>query len=539
MASKLHYSFTPRHVWGNRLKRLVFGAPKRTDQQHHERLNVLSGLAVFSADAISSVAYATEAILLVLASAGAAAGAYSLSVGVAIVALVFIVSSSYTQTIRSYPGGGGSYIVSKDNLGTSAGLVAGAALLVDYVLTVAVSTSSGIAAITSAVPALQGHEVALALTAIIFIAVVNLRGIRESGVFFAIPTYGFIIAMFTMIGVGAYKMFTGHWDPVTPVQAGFGLANGHYTGLMNGVTVFMLLKAFASGCTALTGIEAVSDGVQAFRAPEPDNAIKTMRWGRNLLYTMFAGITLLAFGFRLMPVEGGETLLSQLARSVFGGGPVYYIAQAMTALILLLAANTAYADFPRLSYFLARDGFLPRKMANRGDTLVFNGGVYVLGTLASLLIVVFKAQTYYLLPLYAVGVFVAFTMSQTGMIVHWIKLARKNGESLAKYAWSMTINSLGTFMSGVALVVITWTKFSGGAWIVCLVIPLLVAYFYYVNNYYKRFTDRVEALHQEHLTIDDAKKVKTVLAIGGLSAVIDHSMKVARLRMKEENNQAS
>jgi hypothetical protein len=365
------------------------------------------------------------------------------------------------------------------------------------------------------------------VAAIVFIAWVNLRGVRESGVFFAVPTYGFIAAMFTLIAVGAYKALTGGWAPIIPAQAGFGYADGQFSGLASDVTLFILLKAFASGCTALTGIEAVSNGVQAFRIPEPENAIKTMKWGRNILFTMFAGITLLAYGYRILP-NGHETVLSQLARAVFGGGPVYYIAQLMTALILLLAANTAYADFPRLAGLIARDGFLPRKLANRGDTLVLNGGVYVLALLAGGLIVIFQAQTHHLIPLYAVGVFLAFTMSQTGMVIHWLKVARKACESPFRHAWSIFINSLGAALSAVALVVITMTKFAGGAWIVCIVIPALVSYFYYIHNYYERFRARVDGLQNEHMTIDDARKVKVVLTIGGLSPIVDHSMRVAR-----------
>jgi amino acid transporter len=476
--------------------------------------------SVFSADAISSVAYATEEILLVLVAAGAAASVYSLSVGLAIVALVFIVSSSYTQTIRAYPGGGGSYIVSKDNLGVLPGLTAGAALLVDYVLTVAVSTASGIAAVTSAFPALQHHQVSLSLAAIVFIAWVNLRGVRESGIFFAVPTYGFIFAMFAMILVGLVKVFMGHWNPIAPPQTGF-------TGLMNGVTLFMLLRAFASGCTALTGIEAVSNGVQAFKAPEPANAIKTMGMGRNILYTMFAGITILAYGYRILPSEH-ETVLSQLARSIFGAGPVYYVAQIMTALILLLAANTAYADFPRLAGMIARDGYMPRKLANRGDTLVLNGGVYLLAFLAATLIVAFRGSVHLLIPLYAVGVFLAFTMSQTGMVIHWFKVARDRNEPVGRHSWSIFINTLGAVLSGVALVVITITKFSHGAWIVTIIIPLLVSYFMYIHHYYVRFRERVEALMGERMRIDEAQHMKVVMTIGGLSPVIDHSLKVAR-----------
>ena len=521
-------SYVPSHLWVNRFKRLIYGAPKRTDQQHHERLGVFTGLAVFSADAISSVAYASEEIMWILmGAAGAMASVYSLSVGLAIVVLVFIVAASYNQTIHAYPNGGGSYIVSKDNLGTGAGLVAGAALLVDYVLTVAVSTASGIAAITSAFPSLRGHEVLLSLVAIWFIAFVNLRGVRESGAIFAVPTYSFVVSMFLMIGVGVYKaVFAGGWHPIVPVSYGFGFGTAEFKSMMSNVTTFLWLRAFASGCTALSGIEAISNGVQAFKAPEDKTAIKTMNLERTILYTMFAGITVLAFGFRILPTES-ETLLSQLAHSIFGSNILYYFAQLTTMLILLLAANTAYADFPRLTSFIARDGYLPRKMANRGDTLVFNYGVYLLAGLATLLIVAFKGSVHLLIPLYAVGVFLAFTMSQSGMIVHWFKVSRQPGESLRRHSWSIFINTLGALLSGIALVIIAITKFMLGAWIVTIVIPILVTYFLYVHNYYKRFQTKVEALEKERMAIDVAQNVKVVVTIGGLSPVIDHSMKVA------------
>jgi amino acid transporter len=519
---------SPSNALVHRVKRVLFGQPKRTDQQHHERLGLFTGLAVFSADALSSVAYATEEILLILAVAGgAAAGVFSLAVGLAIVALVFIVAASYNQTIHAYPSGGGSYVVSKENLGMRAGLTAGAALLVDYVLTVAVSTASGIAAVTSALPVLQGHEVALCLLAVWIVAWVNLRGVKESGAVFAVPTYGFVVAIFLMIGVGGYKALTGHWDPVAPIAAGFGLGSSQFKSLTSDVTMFMLLRAFASGCTALSGIEAVSNGVMAFKRPEPDNAIKTMNLERTILYVMFVGVTLLAYGFRLMPSEG-ETLLSQIAHVTFGTGPLYYLVQATTALILLLAANTAYADFPRLTGMIARDGYLPRKLANLGDTLVFHYGILVLALLASSLIVIFRGDVHLLIPLYAVGVFLAFTMSQTGMVVHWLKIAKQPGESLKRHAWSVFINGLGAVLSGVALVVIAMTKFIHGAWIVCIIIPLLVSYFLHVHGYYKRFTTRVASLLEQPMPIDSAKKVKVVLTIGGLSPVIDHAMRVAR-----------
>lgn len=518
---------SPSYELVTRAKRILFGRPKRTDQQHQERLSVFAGLAVFTSDALSSVAYATEEILLVLAAAGAAASAYSLGVGLAIVLLVFIVAASYNQTIRAYPSGGGSYVVSKENLGVNPGLVAGASLLVDYVLTVAVSTASGIAAITSAVPRLQGHEVALCLLAIWFTAWVNLRGVKESGSVFAIPTYGFIISMFVLIGFGLFKAVTGGWHPIAPMAAGFGFGNPSFRSMTQGVTTFMLLRAFASGCTALSGIEAVSNGVQAFKAPEPSNAIKTLSLGRNILFTMFTGITLLAYGFHVLPHEG-ETMLSQLAREIFGSGPMYYVIQGMTALILLLAANTAYADFPRLTGMIARDGFLPRKLANLGDTLVFHYGILALATAASTLAVIFHGDVHLLIPLYAVGVFLAFTMSQTGMVIHWLKVAKGPGESLGKHWWPISINSLGAFLSGIALVVIAITKFAHGAWIVTIIIPLMVTYFHYVHSYYLRFQDRVEDLHQAHMTIDQASKMKVILTIGGLTPVIDHAMRVAR-----------
>lgn len=522
-------ALAPSYVYLNRLQRLLLGKPKSTGDDRQERLNILTGLAVFSADSVSSVAYATEEILLVLAAAGSGAGVFSLPVGLAIVTLILIVSVSYNQTIRAYPGGGGSYVVSKENLGVSAGLAAGAALMVDYFLTVAVSTASGIAAITSAVPALQGREVVLGLVAIWFIAWVNLRGVRESGAFFSVLTYGFVIAMGLLLVVGAYKaiFIPGFWHPAAPVRVGFGLGGGEWADLTQGVTLFMLLRAFASGCTALSGIEAVSNGVQAFKPPEAENAVKTLRLSRTLLYTVFTGITLLAYGLQLFP-QDGETLLSQIAREVFHGGPLYYVVQVMTAAILLLAANTAYAGFPRLASMLAADGYLPRKLANRGDTLVYNDGVLVLACLASALIILFQGDVHLLIPLYAVGVFLAFTVSQCGMVVHWTRVAQLPGESLRRHAGAVVTNALGAVFSGVALLVIAVSKFTHGAWIVWLIIPLIMLYFTRVHDYYERFKDRVESLEDVHMRIDQADKVKVVMTIGGLSPVIDHAMQVAR-----------
>ncbi len=517
-----------------RLKRWFIGRPKRTDQQNVERLSVASGLAVFSADGISSVAYATEEIMWVLIGASAAAAVYALPVGVGIVLLVLIVAASYTQTIRAYPAGGGSYIVSRANLGTVAGLVAGASLLIDYILTVAVSTAAGIAAVTSAIPFLQGHEVVLCLVAIWFVAWVNLRGVRESGAIFSIPTYSFVFSIFLMIAVGVYKALHGLWHPPVSPGAGFGLVGlgaggmAAFPGLASGVTVFLLLRAFSSGCTALTGLEAISNGVGAFRAPETVNAVRTMSLERTLLYTMFAGITLLAFGFSALP-KPNETVLSQIARDVFGGTNVfYYLVQATTMLILLLAANTAYADFPRLAGFISRDGYLPRRLSNRGDTLVFNYGITLLAALASGLIILFRGSTHLLIPLYAVGVFTAFTLSQTGMVVHWIKEARQRAEPVWRHWWSLFLNALGALLSGMVLMIIAVTKFSHGAWIVLVLIPGILWYFLWVHRYYERFSERLKGLIHEHMTIDDPPATKVILTLGKLSPVIDHSLRVAR-----------
>jgi amino acid transporter len=519
---------SPSHTLVNRAKRLLLGQPKRTDQQHHERLSVAAALAVFSADGLSSVAYATEEILYVLMAAGAAASVYSLPIGLGIVGLVLIVAASYSQTIHAYPSGGGSYVVSRENLGPNAGLTAGAALLIDYVLTVAVSAAAGVEAVTSAIPALHGHEVILVLTAIWFIAWVNLRGVKESGTVFSIPTYGFIVSVLVLVGAGVYGVLFGNlWHPAIHWTAGFGGGDASFRQMTSGISWFLILRAFSSGCTALTGLEAVSNGVQAFQAPEDKNAIKTMNLERTLLYVMFAGITILAFGLNILPTTE-ETVLSQIAHQVFGSGFFYYAVQATTALILMLAANTAYADFPRLTSLIARDGYLPRRLANRGDTLVFHYGIYLLAGLASVLAVVFQGSTHLLIPLYAVGVFTAFTLSQTGMVVHWVREARRKPEPLRKHWWSLTLNALGGILCAVVLVIIAVTKFAHGAWIVMILIPVLVAYFKHVHAYYERFRIRVESLINQPMTIDNATRMKVVLTIGGLSPVIDHAMKVAR-----------
>ena len=452
----------------SRLKRLFVGSPLPTAQSRHERLARSTALAVFASDALSSVAYATEEILLVLVLAGTAALSYSIPISVAIAVLIAIVVSSYRQTIRAYPQGGGAYIVSKDNLGVPAGLVAGAALLIDYVLTVAVSVAAGVAALTSAVPALFPYRPWLCVAAVVGVAVANLRGLRESGKLFAAPTYLFIGSLFVLIvygGAGAIFDFL----PEAPYQR-------HPPGL-EGVGLFLFLRAFASGCTALTGVEAVSDGVPAFKPPEGHNARIVLTWLGVILIVLFMGITFLAYDFGIAP-RREETVVSQLARHVFGGGVIYYEIQAVTMLILLLAANTSFADFPRLSFFLARDRFIPRQFATQGDRLVFSNGILILSGLAALLLVIFGGDTHALIPLYAVGVFLSFTLSQASMVRRWLR-SKEEG-----WWWRWWLNAIGALVTALVMITIAATKFTHGAWIVVLLIPTLVAVFAIVHRHY-------------------------------------------------------
>jgi amino acid transporter len=451
------------------LKRRILGTPLPTAQSRHERLDKMTALAVFASDALSSVAYATEEILLVLVLAGTAALSYSIPIGLAISALIAVVVSSYRQTIGAYPQGGGAYIVTKDNLGLFPALIAAAALLIDYVLTVAVSVAAGVAAVTSAFPALFHYRVVLAVAAVVIIAIANLRGIRESGKIFAAPTYLFIASVFALVTYGAAGAVFD-FLPEAPYAP-------HPPGL-EGVGLFLVLRAFAAGCTALTGVEAVSDGVPAFKAPEAHNARTVLLSLGAILITLFLGITYLAYDFGITP-KADETVLSQLARRVFGTGMLYYEVQAVTMLILLLAANTSFADFPRLSFFLARDRFIPRQFGNQGDRLVFSNGILILGGVAALLLVIFKGDTHRLIPLYAVGVFISFTLSQASMVRRWFRL-RAPG-----WTWRAAINAVGAVVTGVVMLTIAATKFSHGAWIVIVLIPTLVMVFMTVHRHYE------------------------------------------------------
>jgi amino acid transporter len=476
------------------LKRWAVGKPMPLAQAHHERLGKTVALAVFSSDALSSVAYATEEILLVLLLAGAAAAHLSVPLALAIAGLLLIVAVSYQQTIHAYPSGGGSYIVARANLGPMPGLVAAAALLIDYVLTVSVSVAAGVAALTSAVPGLLTHRVALGVGFIALIAFANLRGVRESGRVFAVPTYLFIVTFAALVAVGLYRSLRGDLQPLPP----------HSTEASSMLTWFLVLRAFSSGCTALTGVEAISNGVPAFQPPESRNASITMGWMASILGVLFLGITVLAWVLRVTPLEN-ETVVSQIARALFGTGLFYYLVQGSTMLILVLAANTSFADFPRLSSLLSRDRYAPRQFTKLGDRLVFSNGILILGALAALLIVIFRGETHALIPLYAVGVFLSFTLSQTGMIRHWLT------DHGAGWHWRLAINGTGAVVTGLVTLVIAVTKFTHGAWIVVLLIPLMVMAFQAVHRHYEAVA---EELSLEHLA-DEPPVTNTVLVLVG------------------------
>lgn len=438
-----------------------------TAQGRHERLGKIAALPIFASDMMSSVAYATEEILLVLVLGGSVAMQYSPPIGIAIGLLAATVASSYWQTIHAYPSGGGAYVVANDNLGTYPGLVAGSALLVDYVLTVSVSTASGVAAITSAFPALFPHRVALCVVFVFLVMVANLRGIRETGRIFALPTYWFILCLALLVGGGFYRLLTQGAPP--PPEA---------IPMQEPLTTFLILRAFSGGCAALTGTEAVANGVQYFRPPESRNAGITLIWMASILAVSFLGVTYLAHFYHIVP-RSEETVISMLGRQIFGRGLVYYMIQAATAVILLLAVNTSFAGFPMLASIMAKDGFLPRQFANLGDRLVFSNGIILLAGVSNVLLVVFGGSTHALIPLYAIGVFTAFTLSQAGMVKHWWK---EHGPRWRSHA---AVNAVGAIATGIVVVVIGTTKFVHGAWMVVIIIPMLVAAFLAVRRHYE------------------------------------------------------
>jgi amino acid transporter len=451
------------------LKRILVGQPIPTAQARHERLSKPLGLAVFASDNLSSVAYASEEILRVLVLAGAAAMVLAIPVSAAIAVVIAIVISSYRQTILAYPQGASDYIVAKDNLGPLAGLTAGAALLIDYTLTVAVSVSAGIAALTSAAPALYPYRVGLCVTAIALIAVGNLRGIRESGKLFALPSYLFIAGFLALTGLGFIRYLLG--EVPAPSRATLPVDEA------SALTAVLVLRAFAAGAVALTGIEAVADGVPAFKPPEVVNARAVLTILGVIMVTLFVGTTTLSVLYGVVP-DDQETVVSQLAWAVFGGGPSYYYIQTVSMLILVLAANTAFADFPRLAFFMARDGYLPRQFRNRGDRLVYSNGVVILAVTAAVLVMLFYGSTHALIPLYAVGVFTSFTLSQASMVLRWLR-QRPPG-----WRWRSVLNATGAATTALVLVVVAATKFTDGAWIVVVLITGLVMTFRAIKSHF-------------------------------------------------------
>lgn len=471
--------------------RLLIGKPLQTKELPHQAISKRIGLAVFASDALSSSAYATEEILIILALAGGGAAILGLSIpiAIAIAILLAIVTISYRQTIYAYPNGGGAYIVARDNLGELPAQIAGAALLTDYILTVAVSISSGVAQITSFFPALLPYRVDIAVGVIVIMTVVNLRGVKESGRVFAIPTYFFLAIMFLTLGLGAIQYFSGTLATVTGVEA------IHYEHL-EALGLFLILRAFSSGSAALTGIEAISNGIPAFKQPRSHNAAITLMWMSAILITLFLGITLLGNAIAAQPSET-ETIISQLGHAVYGEGSVMHLLLLSgTALILLMAANTSYADFPRLAALQAGDGFLPRQLTYRGSRLVFSWGIVGLAVFASLLVIVLDARTTALIPLYAIGVFMSFTISQAGMVVHQRRIGRlrpgetmKGRETMLEYDknWrlKMVISAFGAFCTFIVMMVFAITKFTSGAWFIVILIPSLVFVFFRIHHHYK------------------------------------------------------
>jgi len=464
-------------VW-RQFKRLLLGIPLSTAQLPYERLSKVKALAIFSSDAISSSAYATEAILLILVLAGSGVLGSLLPIAGAITLLLMIVAFSYRQTVRAYPSGGGAYIVARANLGTMPGLTAAGALMVDYVLTVAVSIAAGVAAITSAAPTLHDERVLIAVFFVGLIMLGNLRGVRESGTIFAAPAYLFIFSFGLMIVVGLVRAFFGGVEAASAPEAGQVVAT-------QSLGLFLILRAFASGSAALTGVEAISNGVPAFKQPESRNAATTLAWMAGILAFLFLGVSVLAHQMHVMPLAN-QTVPSQIAKATFGSTPLYYLVQASTTMILVLAANTSFADFPRLASILARDGFLPRQFAFRGDRLNFSHGIGAVAILASALLVIFAADTNRLIPLYALGVFLSFTLSQSGMVVHWWKLRE------AGWRRSIVINGVGAAATSVVAVIIASTKFTHGAWISLLGIGFLIYLFTVIRRHYRRVAEQLE-----------------------------------------------
>ena len=496
----------------------LVGRPLATADAAHQTIGKLIGLAVFSSDALSSVAYGPQEMMMVLAAAGVGGLQYSFPVAIGIAILLGILTFSYEQTIHAYPGGGGAYIVARDNLGELPAQTAGAALLTDYILTVAVSISSGVAQIVSAYPATYPYRVEIAVGMILLIMLINLRGVKESGTTFAVPTYFFLILMYITVGIGFYRFFTGSLGVVVnpPVME---------TGLLQPLSLFLILRAFANGTSSVTGVEAISNGITAFKEPRSRNAGITLLWMAGILGSLLLGITFLATHVQAVPTES-ETIVSQLARTIYNGRGLLYLATiSATTVILVMAANTAFADFPRLGALHAGDGFLPRQLTYRGSRLVYSRGIVALAVIASLLVIFFKASVTRLIPLYAIGVFLSFTLSQAGMARRWWKSGHlKEGEeieepgSIVRYdsGWvhKMVINGLGSISTFVVMIVFAATKFKDGAWIVIVLTPILVAIFFSIHHHYKNLARQLSL--ERKVTQKRIARNRVIMPISGV-----------------------
>jgi len=491
------------------LKRLLIGRPLKSTELGEQKLSKTKALAILSSDALSSVAYGPEQILIVLVTLGAAALWYSLPIAVGILILLIALILSYRQIIYAYPRGGGAYMVSRENLGADFGLIAGGSLLVDYILTVAVSVSAGADAITSAFPILHDHKVAIAVAFVLLITLLNLRGITESASILAYPVYLFVFALIIMIGVGLFNISSG----VVPAE--------NHTSIgtpVAGISLFLLLKAFASGSSALTGVEAISNAIPNFRDPAPKNAAKTLVSMGLILAVLFSGITFLAYYYGITP-SARETVVSQIASQTFGRNWMYYFIQGTTALILVFAANTGYSAFPLLAVNLARDKYLPRMLSNRGDRLVFSNGIVTLGVAAIILILIFKGNTEHLIPLYAVGVFIPFTLAQTGMMLKWLR------EKPANWVTKFIINTIGAFICFVVTMMFFITKLTQ-VWPVFIFLPIIIILFHQIRKHYEAVGEQLRI--QEAASAVPIQGNIIVLPVSGITTVVENSLNYAK-----------
>ena len=499
-----------------RVRHVVFGRPLANEEEIGERLSKKKALAIFSSDAISSSAYATEEILRVLIVAGAAAMLLSIQVSIAIAILLAVVSLSYRQVCRAYPNGGGAYVVARTNLAPVFGLIAAAALLIDYVMTVAVSTASAIAQIQSVFPAAYDVRIEIAFVSIALITIANLRGLRESGNIFAVPTYLFVGLALAIVGIGAIRIVTGTAVPVPPETDA--LPSG-----TEALGILLLLKAFAGGSVALTGVEAIANGVPAFKPPEAKNAANTMTAMAILLAILFVGLTVVAVAFGLRPTgEGGKSIVALAAEAIFGvGSPLVYMFAASTALILFLAANTSFNAFPRLAAILSEDGYMPRQFSFRGDRLAYSWGIVLLAAIAFGILWAFGGDTHALIPLYSVGVFLCFTLSQTGMVRHWLRV-REPG-----WRWRLGVNALGGVLTAVVLGIVVFEKFEAGAYLVVIIVPVLVAMMLFISRQYAR-SSRQLAVDPGLVVSPPQREERVVVPIAGLDRASIQAINVGR-----------